>query len=49
MTYRNMLRYMGIEDAGVITAHGEENKSEAKLSEINADFEFCFVKDEVKK
>lgn len=33
-TYRNMLAYMGIEDAGVITASGEENKSEAKLAEI---------------
>lgn len=26
--------YTGIEDAGVITAHGAENKSEAKLNEI---------------
>ena len=33
-TYRNMLGYMGIEDAGVITAAGDENKSEAKLNEI---------------
>ncbi len=34
VTYRNMLGYMGIEDAGVITAAGDENKSEAKLNEI---------------
>lgn len=33
-TYRNMLKYMGISDAGVFTAAGEENKSEAKLNEI---------------
>lgn len=32
--YRDMLSYMGIEDKGVITAHGAENKSEEKLSEI---------------
>ncbi|MBQ6264034.1 MAG: flavodoxin family protein [Clostridia bacterium] len=35
-TYQNMLGFMGIEDAGVITAAGDENKSEAKLSEIKA-------------
>lgn len=33
-TYKNMLAYMGIEDAGIITAAGEENGSEAKLAEI---------------
>ena len=33
-TYHNMLKYMGISDAGVFTASGEENKSEAKLNEI---------------
>ena len=33
-TYRDMLGYMQIEDAGVFTAAGDENKSEAKLSEI---------------
>lgn len=33
-TYHNMLKYMGISDAGIFTAAGEENKSEAKLNEI---------------
>lgn len=33
-TYQNMIGYMGIEDAGIITAAGGENKSEAKLCEI---------------
>ena len=33
-TYRDMLGYMQIEDAGVFTAAGDENKSEAKLAEI---------------
>ena len=33
-TYKNMIAYCGIEDAGVITAAGEENGSEAKLAEI---------------
>ena len=33
-TYRDMLCYMQIEDAGVFTAAGDENKSEAKLAEI---------------
>lgn len=33
-TYQNMIGYMGIEDAGIITAAGDENKSEAKLCEI---------------
>lgn len=33
-TYRNMITYIGMEDAGVITAAGEENKSEAKMAEI---------------
>ena len=32
--YRNMLRYMGIEDAGVFALAGEENKSEEKLAGI---------------
>ncbi len=36
VTYQNMLKFMGIEDAGVITAAGEENCSEAKLAEIKA-------------
>lgn len=33
-TYKNMLGFMGIDDAGIITAFGDENKSEAKLAEI---------------
>ena len=33
-TYRTMIGYMGLEDAGIITAAGEENGSEAKLTEI---------------
>ena len=32
--YKTMLGFMGIEDAGIITAAGDENKSEAKLAEI---------------
>ena len=35
-TYKTMLGFMGLEDAGIITAAGEENKSEAKLAEIRA-------------
>ena len=35
-TYRSMLAYTGIEDAGILTAAGEENSSEAKLAEIRA-------------
>lgn len=35
-TYKDMLGYMGIQDAGIITASGEENGSEAKLAEIRA-------------
>ena len=33
-TYKDILAFTGIEDAGIITASGEENKSEAKLAEI---------------
>ena len=33
-TYKSMLAYMGIEDKGIFTAAGDENQSEAKLSEI---------------
>ena len=33
-TYKNMLAFMGIEDKGVFTAAGDENRSEAKLAEI---------------
>lgn len=33
-TYKSMLAFMGIEDKGIFTACGEENKSEAKLAEI---------------
>ena len=34
-TYRTMIGYMGLEDAGIITAAGEQNGSEAKLTEIH--------------
>lgn len=34
--YELMIGYMGIENAGVITAAGDENGSEAKLDEIRA-------------
>ena len=33
-TYQNMIGYMGIENAGVLTAAGEENGSGQKLTEI---------------
>lgn len=33
-TYKGILAFTGIEDAGIITANGDENKSEAKLAEI---------------
>ena len=36
VTYKNMLAFMGIEDAGVCCLAGEENKSEEKLAEIKA-------------
>ena len=32
--YKGYLAFTGIEDAGVITAVGDENKSEAKLAEV---------------
>lgn len=32
--YKGYMAFAGIEDAGVITANGDENKSEAKLAEI---------------
>ena len=35
-TYKDMLAFTGVEDAGIITAAGEENKSEAKMAEIRA-------------
>lgn len=35
-TYKTAVGYMGMEDMGVITAAGDENGSEAKLSEIRA-------------
>jgi len=35
-TYKAMLAFTGIEDAGIITAAGDENNSEAKLAEIRA-------------
>ncbi len=34
--YRNYMAYAGIEDAGIFTAAGDENRSEAKLAEIRA-------------
>ena len=33
-TYKGICAFTGMEDAGVFTAAGEENKSEAKLAEI---------------
>lgn len=36
VSYKNMLAYMGIEDAGVCALAGEECKSEEKLAEIRA-------------
>ena len=33
-TYKGLLAFTGIEDAGIITAAGEENKSEKKMQEI---------------
>ena len=33
-SYKDMVGYMGLEDAGVITAAGDENGSEAKLAEV---------------
>ena len=33
-TYKSLCAYTGIEDAGIFTAAGDENKSEAKLGEI---------------
>ncbi len=35
-TYRDMLAYTGIEDAGIITAAGDENGTEEKLAEVRA-------------
>lgn len=32
--FKAYMGYAGIEAAGIITAHGDENKSEAKLNEI---------------
>ena len=33
-TYKGICAFTGIEDAGIITVAGEENKSEAKLAEV---------------
>ena len=33
-TYKAILAYSGVEDAGIVTAAGEENGSDAKLTEI---------------
>ena len=35
-TYKGILAFTGIEDAGIITAAGDENGSEAKMEEIRA-------------
>ncbi|MCR5660703.1 MAG: flavodoxin family protein [bacterium] len=32
--FKEMLGYMGIENAGIITAYGRENKSDAKIAEV---------------
>ncbi|MBR0482153.1 MAG: flavodoxin family protein [Firmicutes bacterium] len=32
--FNSCMKYMGIEISGIITAHGDENKSEAKLAEV---------------
>ena len=34
--YKSMLAYMGIEDAGIVTAAGDENGTDAKFVEIRA-------------
>lgn len=34
VSYKNMLAFMGIEDAGVFALAGEENKAEDKMAEI---------------
>ena len=33
-TYKTAVGYMGVEDAGIITAAGDENASETKLAEV---------------
>lgn len=35
-TYKGICAFTGIEDAGIITAAGDENKTEAKLAEVKA-------------
>ncbi|MBQ3399792.1 MAG: flavodoxin family protein, partial [Lachnospiraceae bacterium] len=35
-TYKDMFAFMGVEDAGICTVSGEDNKSEAKMAEIRA-------------
>lgn len=35
-TYKGICAFTGIEDAGIITAAGDENKSESKLAEVKA-------------
>ena len=32
--YKSMTAFLGLEDAGIVTAHGDENGSEEKLAEI---------------
>ena len=34
--YKNYLSFAGLEDAGILTATGDENKSEAKMAEAKA-------------
>ncbi len=34
--YKAMTGYLGMKDVGIITAHGDENKSDKKLAEIKA-------------
>ena len=36
VTYHNMLKFMGIEDGGVLALSGDENKSEEKMAQIRA-------------
>ena len=35
-TYKDMAAYLGLENMGIVTAHGDENGSEAKLAEVKA-------------
>ena len=35
-TYHDICNYWGVEDVGIVTAYGEQNKSEQKLAEAHA-------------